>query len=85
MPFYITSKPVKVRIDGHDSDGRLIFADDQLSAVIVRLDGEAHIPEHKGQWHLEAGFGPCDVRLAPPTFSTPEEAGAWVQQRLAGE
>jgi hypothetical protein len=59
MPFYITSKPVKVRIDGHDSEGRLIFADDQLSAVIVRL--------------------------APPTFSTPEEAEAWVQQRLAGE
>jgi len=82
MPFDITSQPVKVRIDGHDSEGRLIFADDQLSAVIVRLDGEAHVPEHKGRWHLEAGFGPCDARIAPPTFATPEEAEAWVQQRL---
>jgi hypothetical protein len=85
MLFDITSKPVKVRIDGHDSEGRLIFADDQLSAVIVRLDSEAHIPEHREQWHLEAGFGPCDVRLAPPTFTTLEEAEAWVQQRLADE
>ncbi len=82
MPFDITFQPVRVRIDGHDSEGRLIFADEQLSAVIVRLDGEAHVPEHKGHWHLEAGFGPCDARNTPPTFTTPEEAGAWVQQRL---
>jgi hypothetical protein len=33
--------------------------------VIVRLDGEAHAPEHKGRWHLEAGFGPCEARIAP--------------------
>jgi len=82
MLFDITSQPVRVRIDGHDSEGRLIFADDQLSAVIVRLDGETHIPEHKGRWHLEAGFGPYDARVAPATFANPEEAEAWVQQRL---
>jgi len=84
MPFEITSQPVKVLIDGHDSEGRLIFADDQLSAVVVRLDGQAHQPEHKGLWHLEAGFGRCDVRIAPPTFTTPAEAEAWVKQRLTG-
>jgi hypothetical protein len=83
MPFHITFQPVRVRIDGHDTEGRLIFADDQLSAVIVRLDGETHVPDHKGRWHLEAGFGPCDARIAPPTFETPEEAEAWVRQRLA--
>lgn len=82
MPFDITFQPVKVRIDGHDSEGRLIFADDQLSAVIVRLDGEAHAHDHKGRWHLEAGFGPCEARVAPPTFTTPEEAAAWVRHRL---
>jgi hypothetical protein len=48
----------------------------------VRLDGEAHVPEHKGRWHLEAGFGPCDARVAPPTFATTEEAEARVQQML---
>lgn len=84
MSFEITYQPVKVLIDGHDSEGRLIFADDQLTSVIVRLDGEAHPPEHKGRWHMEAGFGHCDVRVAPPTFATPEDAGAWVRRRLIG-
>ena len=84
MPFDITFQPVKVLVDGHDSEGKLIFADGQLSAVIVRLDGEAHTPDHKGHWHMEAGFGKCDARVAPPTFGTPEEAGAWVRRRLTG-
>ena len=84
MPFDITFERVKVLVDGHDSEGRLIFVDEQLSAVIVRLDGEAHIPDHKGRWHLEAGFGKCDARVAPPNFTTPEEAGAWVKRRLTG-
>lgn len=83
MPFDIAFQTTKVRIDGHDSEGLLIFADDQLSAVIVRLDGEAHAPEQKGRWHLEAGFGPCDVRIAPPVFTTPDDAAGWVRQMLA--
>lgn len=84
MPFDITFQDVKVLIDSHDTEGRLIFADDQLSAVIVRLDGDAHAAEHRGRWHLEAGFGRCDTRMAPPLFKNPEEAGAWVKQKLAG-
>ena len=83
MPLDITYQPVRVLIDGHDSEGRPIFADDALTSVIVRLDGDAHLSEHKGRWHMEAGFGHCDVRVAPPAFATPEEAGAWVWQRLA--
>ena len=84
MSFDITFQSVQIRIDGHDSEGRLIFADDQLSAVIARLDGEHHGPENRGRWHLEAGFGPCDARNSPPTFATLEEAEAWVRQRLTG-
>ena len=82
MPFDITFQPVKVLFDGHDSEGRLIFADGQLASVIVRHDGEAHSREQKGYWHLEAGFGKCDVRNVPPTFKRLEEAEAWVKQRL---
>jgi hypothetical protein len=82
MTLDISFQPMRVLIDGHDSEGRLILADNQLAAVIVRLDGEHHEPEHKGWWHLEAGFGKCDVRVAPQTFTTPKEAGAWVKQRL---
>jgi len=77
--------PMRVLIDGHDSEGNLILADGQLAAVIVRLDGSTHDPKHKGLWHLEAGFGKCDVRVAPPVFATPETAGDWVVQALTGK
>jgi hypothetical protein len=79
MPLDITFQPVRVLIDGHDSEGWLIFADGQLAAVIVRLDGPAHDPERKGWWNLEAGFGKCQVPVVF-LFKTPEEAGAWAEQ-----
>ena len=78
MPRVISFQPMRVLIDGHDSEGRLILADDQLAAVFVRLDGQTHNPEHKGLRHLEAGFGKCNVRDTP-LFKTPDEAGAWVK------
>jgi len=82
MTLDISFMPMRVLIDGHDSEGNLVLADNQLAAVIVRLDGQTHDPEHKGRWNLEAGFGKCNVRDAP-LFKTPEEAGAWVEQILA--
>jgi hypothetical protein len=84
MTLDISFLPMRVLIDGDDSQGNLILADNQLAAVIVRLDGEYHDPEHKGLWHLEAGFGKCSVLVAPPAFTTPKEAGAWVEQTLMG-
>jgi hypothetical protein len=80
----ISFQPLRVLIDGHGGEGNLVLADHQLAAVIVRLDGQSHDPEHKGLWHLEAGFGKCNVREAP-LFKTPEEAGAWVDQTLTGK
>jgi hypothetical protein len=44
-----------VLIDGHDTDGNLVLADNQLAAVFVCLDGTHHDPEHKQRWRLEAG------------------------------
>jgi hypothetical protein len=84
MPLEISFLPLRVLIDGHDTDGRLVLADNQLAAVFVRLDGTYRDPEHKGWWHLEAGFGKCSVRDAP-LFKTPDEAGAWVGQTLMGK
>jgi hypothetical protein len=81
MTLDISFMPMRVLIDGHDTDGRLILADNRLAAVFVRLDGTHHDPEHKGWWHLEAGFGKCNFRDAP-LFKTHEEAGAWVGQIL---
>jgi hypothetical protein len=77
----ISFQPMRVLIDGHDTDGRLVLADNQLAAVFVRLDGQSHDPEHKRPWYLEAGFGKCNTRDAP-LFKTPDEAGAWVEQIL---
>ena len=81
MTLDISFQPMRVLIDGHDSEGNLVLWGGQLAAVLVRLDGEHHDPEHKGWWHLEAGFGKCNIRDAP-LFKTPEEAGAWVEQIL---
>ena len=81
MTLDISFMPMRVLIDVHDSEGNLVLADNQLAAVIVRLDGQTHDPEHKGRWNLEAGFGKCNVRDAP-LFKTPEEAGAWIEQIL---
>ncbi|MGF9757069.1 hypothetical protein AAII07_17840 [Microvirga sp. 0TCS3.31] len=39
MTLDISFQPMRVLIDGHDSEGNLILADGQLAAVIVRLDG----------------------------------------------
>jgi len=59
----------------------LVLIDGQLAAVMARLDADANDPEFKGRWHLEAGFGHCDV---PGThvFPTLDEAGAWVQGQV---
>ncbi len=84
MPLDISFQPMRVLIDGHDSAGKLVLADDQLAAVFVRLDGTHHDPEHKGWWHLEAGFGKCDIQYAP-LFRTLEDAGAWVGRTLSGK
>ncbi len=81
MALDISVQPMRVLIDGHDAEGRLILADGQLAAVFVRLDGTHHDLEHKGRWHLEAGFGKCNVHELS-LFRTPEEAGAWVKRVL---
>ncbi|HEV2564326.1 MAG TPA: hypothetical protein VGU19_04500 [Microvirga sp.] len=80
----ISFTPMRVLIDGHDTDGRLVLADNQLAAVVVRLDGTHHDSEHKGWWYLEAGFGKCNIGDAP-LFRTPEEAGARVGRTLTQE
>ena len=48
MTLDISFMPMRVLIDGHDSEGRLILVDNHLAAVFVRLDGTHHDPEHKG-------------------------------------
>ena len=83
MALEITFQPIGVLIDGQDTEGTLILADGQLTAVIIRLDSEAHPPQIRGSWRLVLGLGKCNVHGAP-LFRTAEEAGTWVEQLLRG-
>jgi hypothetical protein len=74
-------EPVQVAPGGGDTDGRLVFADWYLVAVLVRLS-EGH-GEEAGRWFLEAGFGLAVTVLKPPTFADLDEAQAWITQQLA--
>ncbi len=82
MPKAVTFQAIPILIDGHDTQGQLVLADGELTAVLARLDGDAHDPKMKGWWHLEAGFGHCDVQGSQGIFETLNEAAAWVQSRL---
>jgi hypothetical protein len=73
----ITFQAIPILIDGHDTQGQLVLADGELTAVLARLDGDAHDPKMKGWWHLEAGFGRCDAAKSLVVFKTFEEAGSW--------
>jgi hypothetical protein len=73
-------QPVQVMTGHADSDGRLVLADEQLVAVLVRLEDEEYGPK-RGGWFLEAGFGPCGVSM-PPVFATLDDAVTWLTQQL---
>ena len=70
----------RVAVDGGHEDGLLVFAGDMLVAVLASLDADFYASE-RGQWHLEAGFGPCSAR--PLMFETLEAALQWIAVRLS--
>ncbi|WP_404287098.1 hypothetical protein ACD578_17825 [Microvirga sp. RSM25] len=49
MTLDISFQSMRVLIDGHDTDGKLVLANNQLAAVFVRLDSQSHEPEHQGR------------------------------------
>ena len=56
MPLRLSLRDVPVRTGSQDREGRLVLADGELVAILVRLADEAHGSE-RGQWFLEVGFG----------------------------
>lgn len=73
--------PVKVATGSADEDGRLVFHDGKLIAVLVRLDDPNHGPA-LGQWSLEAGFNGVDS-VKPPLFANLAAAERWIGRQLA--
>jgi len=77
----LTEQPVQVAVGGDDEEGCLIFAEDRLVAVLVRLsrlhEGLA------GRWYLEAGFGRLEGP-GKPTFRDLGVAKEWISRHLTG-
>ena len=74
----LTTMPVRVAT-GHDEEGCLVFADDRLLAVLVRLsDADGALAGH---WFLEAGFGVVDG-VDHPTFPDLDAAQEWLATKL---
>jgi hypothetical protein len=78
----IRLQPIRVLTENADNEGCLVMADEQLAAVLVRLDGAEH-GDHHGRWFLEAGFGKCSS-ASPPIFADPDEGADWVVRRING-
>jgi hypothetical protein len=74
----LTTTPVQVAT-GHDEEGCLVFGDDRLLAVLVRLSNQHE--DVAGQWFLEAGFGELD-RRHHPIFADLEAGLEWIVSRL---
>jgi len=79
---HLALQPAKIATGSPDHDGFLVFADDVLVAVFVRLEDEAH-GDLRGHWFLEAGFGRCNLSPQHPAFGSPSEAQNWVLNRLS--
>ena len=76
----IRFQAVKVATGEPGGDGLLVFTDEWLLALLVRL-GAGHA-EREGQWFLETGYGRF-VEGEHPIFTDPNEAQAWFVSSLA--
>jgi len=76
-------QPLLVNTASRDQQGCLVFVDDQLVAVLVRLEPDEHLePELWERWFVEAGFGPCRGRPRTSSFASPADALGWARQRV---
>ena len=74
----LTLEPVHIQTGSSDEEGRLVFADGRLVAVLVRLSDQHG--DVAGHWYYEHGFGPFNGP-AHPTFPPLEAAQNYIEQR----
>ena len=74
----LTFQPVCVA-NGYDEEGLLVFADNRLVAVLVRLSN--HHGELAGRIFLEVGFGGLSAP-GDETFPTIEAARAYIERHV---
>lgn len=79
----LTQRHVQVHCDGAEQDGCLIYLDDELVSVLVRLEsGMPHAPEHRHKWCVAETYGPCEGLARAPLFDTPDAGTDWIADRL---
>lgn len=72
----VTLQPVLVETGTRDEEGRLVFVDGRLVAVLVLLS-DAH-EDVAGHWFLEHGFGRLHAHLTFPGLGA---ATAWIAEQ----
>lgn len=70
-------RPVKVRIEGQ-SDARLAFLDDELIAVLIKLDSTHG--DLEGKWYVEAAFNHLEG-MREQTFDSLDDVCEWVSSQ----
>jgi hypothetical protein len=71
-------EPLLVNTASPDEQGYLLFVDNKLVAVLVRVERDDELDGTLwGRWCLEAAFGPCHHVGTSLTFAAPEEALEW--------
>ena len=77
----LTLQAVQVAND-HNEEGRLVFADGRLIAVLVQLSDMHEEQGVTGHWFLETGYGRRLDGGEHPTFPDLSAAEEWIRQRL---
>lgn len=70
----ITFQTVRVHVEGQ-TEGRLVFFNGALVAVLVKLD--ATHDDLEGRWYAEAAFNSLE-RMEERTFETLDEVAEWI-------
>jgi hypothetical protein len=63
-----------------EEDGRLVFVDGTLAALLVCRSDDHKEPELRGSWFINVGFGP--ITGVQETFPDFEDAVAWILRRF---
>ena len=75
----VTLQPI-VLATNQDSEGQLVFVNERLIAVLVRLSS-LHA-EKAGWWFLETGYGAAES-TQHPSFRDLDAAVAWIKSCVA--
>ena len=75
----IAFQPVRVETGSDDEEGMLVFLDDRLLAILVRLSSQHDSMSRSG--FLEHGFGLLDGPQHP-SFEDVAEVEDWIHRRL---